>query len=257
MAKSQAVATKQDQLPATMLSDYAIMNVDAQVASEIVRDTLGGGISSHLQLQRLTVPSGTSAPVWQIPSLDGEAELLPVLQGVILRIARVRVYYAKPFAETGGGAPPDCVSVNCVTGHGDPGGDCNQCPLAKFGSADQGSGQACSERRLIFLMPQSGIIPVVVDAPPTSLKAISQYQLLVANQMMRTYEMVTALTLEKDKSGDGFDYWRIVPKRVGGKEGRITGEELARVQALAEMVAPLVDSAEAVASFAKQDEPPF
>ena len=261
MAKTEIVETK-DQLPATLLSDFAVMQMeDPNEAKAIIQEAFEGGIKSHLDLSVLTVPSGKSAGAWQIPSIDGEPDIRTVLEGVILRVQPARVYYGEPYEKTGGGKPPACASRDAVVGVGEPGGECSKCSLAQFGTLERndgtmGAGQACAERRLIWMLVPDLALPVVVNAPPTSLKSIKEFVRAVASQMIRPFQIRVGLTLEKDKSSDGHDFWKIVPKRIGGKDAKITGPELEMIKGYAEVIAPIIESVD-MSQVAPQEEVPY
>ncbi len=261
MAKTE-IAKTEEQLPATLLSDFAVMQMDdPDEAKAIIQEAFEGGIKSHLDLSILTVPSGDSAGAWQIPNIDGEPEIKKVLEGVILRVQPARVYYDEPYSATGGGKPPTCASRDAVVGVGEPGGECAKCPLAQFGTLDRGdgkmgAGQACAERRLIWMLVPDLALPVVVNAPPTSLKSIKEFVRAVASQMMRPYQIRVGLTLEQDKSSEGYKFWKIVPKRIGGKDAKIVGPELEMIKGYAEVIAPIIESVD-MSQVAPQEDVPY
>jgi hypothetical protein len=136
--------------------------------------------------------------------------------GIVIATQHTRAYWKESFDETGGGTPPDCVSEDGETGIGAPGGECAGCPLAQFGSAEKGSGKACSEKRLVFMALPDEILPVCFKAPPTSLKNAKSYLMGLTSRGKKLYEVLTAITLEKDKSkSQGITYSKMVFRKVG------------------------------------------
>ena len=141
-----------------------------------------------------------------------------------------------------------------MIGQGKPGGECIHCPLAAFGSATnrgetEAKGQACKDMRLLFVMLPSSAIPHVVVAPPTSIKQIREFIVGVAGLMRRISEIKTGLTLEQDKSGEGFPYWKIVPKLMG----KLEGDERELAKTMAGMVSPIQN----ISDFVVDERPPY
>jgi hypothetical protein len=213
-------------------SEYAIVKTDSSQLQQIIRDNIGGQIGAF-DLDRCKVPAGGGTN-WELPTLEGIQEIKE-LQGVIVHFSDPRAYWEVPFDESGGGSPPDCSSTDGYTGRGVPGGECQECPLAAFGSAPQrgdkpSRGQACKQMRFLFLARPDSIIPLLVVAPPTSLRELKQYFIRMAGEMVNFASVVTELTLVKDKNSDGITYSRIVPRMVK----RLSETEYARVKEYAD-----------------------
>jgi hypothetical protein len=175
---------------------------NAQGAIEALKSNLEGETLSPMDLDRISVPAGGSV-TWCVPTLEGE-ENTPEIVGVIVGVQNCRAYWAGEFS--GGGDPPDCVSEDNVTGVGDPGGTCKFCKFAEFGSDSRGKGQACKQIKRLFVLRPSSMLPLVVNLPPTSLKAATRYLLRLAGNGLKYQAAVTRITLEKTKSGDGIAY---------------------------------------------------
>jgi hypothetical protein len=213
-------------------SEYAIVKADPQELLQIIRDNIGGQIGAF-DLDRCKVPAG-GGTMWELPTLEGYKETKEI-HGVIVHFSNPRAYWKENFEDSGGGTPPDCSSTDGYLGHGDPGGDCTECPLAQFGSApakgDKPSrGQACKQMRFLFLARPGSIIPLLIVAPPTSLKELKQYFMRLAGEMVNFASVITELTLIKDKNADGITYSRIVPRMVK----RLDGAEFKRVKEYAD-----------------------
>jgi hypothetical protein len=230
--KSKAVATK----------DAAIINFPALVEDPkalvaALRENLAGGTFSAFDLDRIKIPSGGNL-TWAVPTLEG-VERTENLVGIIMGIQNCRAYWSVPFADSGGGSPPDCASEDGVTGMGKPGGPCAQCPLSQFKSDARGLGQACKQiKRIYFLMPDSNL-PRVVPLPPTSLKGSTEYMLRLSSQGLKFYQVVTRLTLTPDKNKTGIEY----SKAVFAMVGRLTAEQAAAAEAMGKALAPFMRGA--------------
>lgn len=228
MSKQQQTG---ETLPA-VIGSYAVMTGCAEIASAIAANVGTGGISPF-DLDRVRVPAGGGLS-FQVPSLDGETEERE-LAGVIVAWRSPRAYWRESFDETGGGTPPDCSSDDGVVGVGDPGGDCAVCPLARFGTAARGRGQACRQMRLLFMLRERDRLPIVVVVPPSSLRKVSAYFLRLAGQGQRYHDVVTRLVLEKTKNKDGIGYSEIIPSRAAV----LAPAESAAIAQYAEGLAPV------------------
>ena len=213
-------------------SEYRIVKTDPKQLSDIIRDNIGGQITAF-DLDRCKVPAG-GGTMWEIPTLEGYSEE-KAIHGVIVYFSDPRAYWEQAFEDSGGGTPPDCSSQNGFDGIGNPRGSCGVCPLAQFGSAPardgkESRGQACKQMRFLFIARPHSIIPLLIVAPPTSLKELKQYFIRMAGEGINFSSVVTELTLIKDKNADGIQYSRIVPRMVK----RLSAEEHARVKEYAD-----------------------
>ena len=115
----------------------------AQTSAEHIRETiainLGDTPMSVLDLPRIKMPTGDSK-VWLVPKLDGNPVAEEELHAVMVGHRTIRLYWEVPFAEGGGGQPPNCSSADGKNGEGSPGGVCVSCPYNACGS-DPGEGR--------------------------------------------------------------------------------------------------------------------
>lgn len=167
---------------------------------------------SEFDLDRIKVPAG-GATVFQVPEFDGIANR-EFVEGIVLHIGIRRSYWVDPNPT---GVPPSCYSVDGLRGIGNPGGDCGACPFNQFGSAvnasgKQGRGKRCREMRVILLIRPQDRLPLVVLAPPASIKGIKKWLMRLPVFM---FQAVIRLELKQDKNGDGIVYSRLVPSHVG------------------------------------------
>jgi len=187
-------------------TEYAIFKSELtpETLGETLAENLGSEGLSIFSLERIKVPSGGSK-TWTVPTLSGEVETQN-LEGIIIHNNIMRQYYESDFA--GGGAPPDCYSRDGVTGVGNPGGACDKCPLAQYGSANNGK-TACKMRRLFFVLLQDSMLPVLLNAPPSSLKEARTYLMKLSSMGKVFYKVITRFVLNKEKSSDGIDYSKL------------------------------------------------
>lgn len=199
---------------------------------ENIRQNLGGESVSPQDLNRIKVPAGGGTS-WVVTDADGEETSAKSIEGIIVHIARRRAYW--PDANPSGD-PPQCASVDCVIGIGEPGGECATCPLNQFGSSHKGDGstgrgKACKETKLLFLLREGCLLPDVVVVPAASLKAIKQYQLKLANTAPY-WGVVTRLELTRTQNRDGISYAQITPKKAGTLDREAAAGILKYAQAL-------------------------
>jgi len=189
---------------------------------EIVRTNMGPGGIDPSMLDRVKVPAG-GATTWEVPGLGDEPDSKKELVGVIVGIRNIRSFYEDAY--DGGNEPPDCSSDDSVTGtprvddDGNLtatvpcGGSCYECEQSRWGSGKNG-GQACSQRMLIMLLQPDSILPIVVNAPPTSLKEIVKLLQRLTSRGVLFHSVVVSLKLTKETNAGGVPYSRIAPSFV-------------------------------------------
>ncbi len=220
------------------IEDYAILKNDNKLP-ELIRANMGDQGLDEMDLDRLKIPAG-GGTYWNVPTLDGEKPEERVT-GVIIGHRDGRVYWAQGLDAGGGSQPPDCVSQNAVAGIGDPGGKCDECSLAQFGSAQNGGGkgQACKQIKLLFIMRpdvdgQPRLLPMAISLPPTSLKPARKYLLRLASMCVPYWGIETQFTLEETKNAGGITYTRAV-LRAGRA---LDAETAARFRAIGDAMMP-------------------
>ena len=158
---------------------------EAVAVQEAFAINIASGAVSEFDLPRIKIMSG--AALWLIPKLEGD-ETAPSIEGVIVYARDTRAYYA---AKNAGSVPPDCSSPDAITGASRPGinlgGECAKCPMAQYGSAvdgdgQAGEGQACKQMKQLFMLRGESMFPEVASLPPTSLKNARQFFLKLASQ---------------------------------------------------------------------------
>jgi hypothetical protein len=185
---------------------------EAVAIHEAFAINVGSGAITEFDLQRIKIMNG--AAFWLIPKLEGE-ETAPSIEGVIVYARDIRAYYATKDA---GNVPPDCSSRDAITGVSKPeinlGGECAKCPMAVYGSAADGDGQACKQMKQLFMLRGESIFPEVVSLPPTSVKSARQFFLKLASQGVPYYHALVQIPLEKAQNGAGQVYGKASLKFV-------------------------------------------
>lgn len=233
MAKktAAAAAAKTENLPAVIgksesglalvdTTSYALVNSPNRLAAMVFN--LKDEQLSEFDLDRVKVPAG-GGTAFQLPTPEG-IKNSDELVGIVLHFGQRRSYWSDPNPT---GVPPSCYSIDGLVGIGDrdlgPGDsgrhDCSTCPHNQFGSAvkiekgeaKQGKGKRCREMRVMLILREIDTLPIVVLAPPTSIKPLKKWLMELPVFM---YRAVIRLTLEQDKA-DNIVYSKLVPECVG------------------------------------------
>lgn len=198
--------------------EFAILTREPEIVRDLVRENIGEELTM-LDLDRIRIPAG-GGMAWEVPTLEGEGgDITKEIVGVIIAHKFARVFWEQSIDEAGGGNPADCSSTNGRSGvpldfaaakAGGYSGVCKECPKAEFGSADKGRGQACSQRKQLFIITPDDLLPIVVNLPPTSIRETSAYLRRLASRGKMFHSVVTRLTLRKDQNQDSIEYSRVV-----------------------------------------------
>lgn len=183
-----------------------------------------------LSLPTIKVPAG-GGRTWDLPDGSSAQELT----GIAVVRRPVRAYWSAPFE--GGGTPPDCSSLDAMTGTGTPGGKCETCDMAQFGSGKDQS-QACRLITRLFLLQEGNILPTLLPLPPSAFKACQSYVIGLTARGMALWHVRTAITLKTEKSTGGITY--SMPEfKVAGV---LTPEERAEMNGYRASFLPIVET---------------
>lgn len=161
----------------------------------------------ELTFDRIKIPAGGST-AFEIPDGDGDdTTMVKDITGVILLHHPAYAYYTEKYA--GGSNPPDCGSFDGVTGVGNPGGSCSKCMYNQFGSGD-GQSKACKNRRMIYILMEGEIFPMVLSLPTGSLKEFTKYLKRQLSKGRKLNQIVTKISLKKATSGSGIAFSQAV-----------------------------------------------
>lgn len=220
-----------------VIEDYSTALAKGTADGAMMRGILGPGEQvSFSVLERLRVPAG-GAKNWELP--NGQAA--PTFTGVVLHRHMVRAYWRAPFA--GGGEPPDCSSMDGINGIGDPGGECEHCPLDRWGSArgekdEERRGKACRQLTRLFILTPESALPTLLVLPPSSYQEGQNYALRLAARRTPYWSVVTEAALVQDSSG-GIKYSKVALKAVG----RLSDEAIKHVERVREQLIPILTAA--------------
>lgn len=215
-------STQKNGLAVVDAKTYAISEFSETGLREIVEINLGGDKSiTEFDLARAKIPSGGGL-AFNLESGSSESSVSELV-GVIVAHQSRRSYWESSLDEGGGGSPPDCWSPDGVNGFGGPadrvGGQCARCPLSQFGSAKgkdgKGRGQACAQRKAIFILPADSILPVFLSLPPTSLAAFKAYLTGLIGRRLPVTGVVTRISLVKQKNRAGTTFAEAKFETVG------------------------------------------
>ena len=242
-AKSKALVPKQSNFLA--LSPALQESADDLFSPKEIKDSMGK--QSMNDLEKIKVPSGGTTS-WEVIGKNGEEEMVKALEVVVVAAQDVRVFYATKYS--GGNEPPDCASLDCITGivgenaPEEITGDCASCPKSQWGSAvdEDGNptdGKACNERKMCLIYRPEDMVPIVLSIPPSSLKEVSRTFSRIAVARHRPYwGCVFSLTLSKEKNKRGIVYSQVQASFVRD----LTAEEVAVVRDIREQFVPTVDA---------------
>ena len=179
----------------------------------------------ELQLDRIKIPAGGST-AFEIPTGDSdEPEMAKEITGVILFNHPAYAYYTDKY--TGGSNPPDCASFDGIHGTGTPGGNCKSCPYNKFGSGD-GKSKACKNRRILYILREGELFPVILNLPVGSSGAYKSYVKHLLTQRSSLSRVITTISLKKAMSESNIAYSQAAFKCVR----QLTDDEISALEPL-------------------------
>lgn len=183
---------------------------DPKAIIEALVANIGNSPLTESAFTKIKVP-GSGGTFFEIPTIEGpipEKELI----GVIVFHTPSRAYFDRPYDEAGDEDKfPVCSSDDGLVGIGEPGGNCQACPLSKFNTAVKaggkvGKGQACSEKKRLFMMRGDQMFPDLIQVPATSLQACTNFLLSLAKSAIRYDRALIGISLKKVENGDGVNY---------------------------------------------------
>lgn len=186
---------------------------------------LGGDTLSKFDLDKATVP-GPGGKRWRVTRADGSSDDPVSIRGIIVGLSNSRAYYREEY--TGDGTPPDCASYDGgITGVGNPGGTCHDCPMNVFETARNGGrGKACAEGKHLLLLPENAVLPMLVTIPSVSLRFLKGYMQTLANSGIKYWRVVTELTISTTNTRARTD----VVCALATKVGPLDPSEIPRVE---------------------------
>lgn len=225
---------------------FEILKQDLSQVREIFETNVSMDSIDEFDLDRICIPGGGGTH-WMIPDLEGEPEAMKELEGVVILHGDRRAFWNESFDESGGGSPPDCHSFDGRMGmgwrRGMPEGqqseqNCKTCPLSQWGSGSDDpddNTQACSNRKLLFLLRVGDLVPLCVDLAPTSVKPFNRFMLRLAGRIVPCHGAVLGLKLIQEESRTGIKYSVVSPRLVA----RLGPDDTAGMKAMADAMRPM------------------
>ena len=159
-----------------------------------------------ISFERLKVPSGGGLSL-ELPGLNAEEpEQFKEVEAVILHHHPLQTYYEQEY--TGANNPPDCSSLDGITGTSTPGGSCKSCMLNRFGTGKNGS-KACKNRRRLFILRRGELFPILFELPTTSIRDFSTYVRNLISRRKHASGVITKLSLKKAQNSSGIVYSQV------------------------------------------------
>ena len=196
------------------------------------------------EFERIKIPAGGST-IFELPSGNpDEPDTVKEFSAVILYHHPMYIFYSSKYS--GSSNPPDCLSVDGITGIGNPGGNCINCPKNKFGSGENGS-KACKNKHQIYLLRENEMFPLILSLPTSSNKEFSKYIKRLLSKGKKSDKVVTKFSLKKAVNKTGISYSQVqfaAFRDLNPKETEIIQNYSNEVKAYAKKKANLLNSQE-------------
>lgn len=176
---------------------------------------------------RAKIPGG-GVTQFELPSDDDSTgTYVPKLVGVILHSHDQCALWDESSDDEDN--KPLCSSVDGKVGIGTPGGACATCAMNAYGSSAKGTGKACKNSRVLYLLRSGDYLPLQLNLPPTSIGAFKEfYRKAFAIRQRPAYASLVEISLKKESNGKE-EYSVAVFRRLGD----FSGEKLKEVKAYA------------------------
>lgn len=222
---------------------FDLVTISGELAQAVAEEMDGLGA---IPFEKVKIPSGGGL-AFELPGEDEDHPITATeLVGVILDHHPVNAYWENKYS--GGNEQPDCSSYDGKQGVDRSTGevhDCSTCPHNQFGS--DGAGKACKNIHRCYILQEGNPVPLLLALPPTSLKYLRDY---IAKKVllrgMRCWDVVTKISLKKEKSSDNITYSRAAFSLAG----TLQAEQRAEAKAMAESIRmttrsiPVIDDAD-------------
>ena len=175
------------------------------------------GDDAVIPYDRIKIPSG-GLTAFEIPGDDPDnPDTVKEIVGIIVYAHNINAYWQNAY--DGENNPPDCSSTDGKTGIVFETGEmhnCKNCPLNQFGSGKSNKGKACKNMMRLYILQEGSPLPLILTLPPTSIKAYKDYVgRQIVTKGLRSYHVVTRITLKKEKNAGGIIYSKAQFAKVG------------------------------------------
>jgi hypothetical protein len=212
----------------TKVLDYAGLRPDSRQL-KIIEANLDGEPMNEQDLVRVKTPAGGGTK-WTVP-INGNDESFDELVGLCVGVAKRGVLWPQDdptdqrpvivtndllvgyrVSEDLGTIDPKALERHRIGDRRYDWAALANSPEFGYGSARGGGGKRCKESRIIALLREGDVWPILVTVGPGSLRGFLPFMKRLPSFH---YEVVIGLKLEKAKSSGGQPYSVIVPRVVG------------------------------------------
>jgi hypothetical protein len=212
----------------TKVLDYAGLRPDSRQL-KIIEANLDGEPMNEQDLVRVKTPAGGGTK-WTVP-VNGNDESFDELVGLCVGVAKRGVLWPQDdptdqrpvivtndllvgyrVSEDLGTIDPKALERHRIGDRRYDWAALANSPEFGYGSARGGGGKRCKESRIIALLREGDVWPILVTVGPGSLRGFLPFMKRLPSFH---YEVVIGLKLEKAKSSGGQPYSVIVPRVVG------------------------------------------
>jgi len=209
-------------------SKYAALRPESDVREALLANLAPGESISANDLPRVKTPAG-GGKMWGWTNAGNNDESAKSIDGILVYYGMRGTLWGTD--EISKGVQPVLVSYDLTTAvrvgddlgdldpdvletcrTGDRTYDWTRLPQNQYGSGRNGIGKRCKESRLLAILREGEMWPLLVQAGVGSLKTVCPF---VRRLSVPHYRAVVSLTLEKAESSGGIDYSQIVPKLLG------------------------------------------
>lgn len=192
-------------------------NIDPELLAELQDELADLDPGSGINCLRIKIPSGSSS-AYEVQTEDDDSEPMKKIEAVLVFTHRANGYWPGVYGGDDGNKAPACSSMDGKTGVWAATGEvrsCETCPYNGYGSAvdqkgQQTRGKACKNMRRLYLTMSGDPNLYLLTVPPTSINDVNrQLAKLIASGTPYT-GIVTVLSLEKAKNGNGIEYNKVV-----------------------------------------------
>jgi len=221
MADKNAVTTNNTDLAVTNQT-FALAEIPT---IEEINDILENNIQEGMpfEVRQIDFPKPGTL-FWQLVNDDGAKKPAEELKGIILDYHFYNVYYDEPY--DGSRKPPTCISMDGITGVGNPGGSCKTCPLGGddawgTGTDEKGNptdGKACANKLRFFPLLEGEAMPHQITLPPTNLTRDPGGFKYFINQLTNKFKayqsVVVSLKLVEGKTKSGQESTKLLIGKI-------------------------------------------
>ncbi|GHU73377.1 hypothetical protein AGMMS49992_11730 [Clostridia bacterium] len=137
---------------------------------------------------------------FEVTDSNGEKISVQEYTGVVVHYHSLNTYYEKDY-DSAHPLPPDCYSIDGVTGVGTPGGACEDCPNNVFSSGKNGKGKACKNKVRLFILLPGNWLPTLAHISATNLRAFSDYRAFLTTHGGVPHGVETTISIDRKSKG--------------------------------------------------------